>query len=704
MIQNGTDGVYIVFQDSSDGAYWHVFTQRVLDDGSTPWGDSGFRLVPGTTGEGQVNVRGALDGLGGLVAVFEDYSNSSTQGANIVAQRVHPDGSLLWGTVGAQVCAQANIQYNPVLAATGDGGLVCVWTDYRNDATYGHDLYRQKLDAYGNYQWYQHGTSLAITAGNQEVPIGVADGDGGLFVAWRDNRDYAENGYDIYAVRLLFDGTVIGTTGRAVVTAPGHQYPGDIEPDGHGGAWISWQDYRTDSYDSDDTYVQKMSSGCRADWSDNGLIAGGGDGSQYESRLARDAYGDVYVVWRDNRNGYSDIYGQLISASGSRKWSYYGVPLSRASFNQDHPVPVAVPGGCFVAWQDTRAYSTSDIFAQRIDRSGHLGDPAPAMTRAADAPNDQGGLVELGWTASYLDAYGEAGVDAYTVWRRNGDAKDETTASAAEISERLGAGIEDVRALLDAGWILSDEIEPYELAEYGCLAESFGDSTAVATPVTEYMVMAHDGAYMWSTEVVAAWSVDNLSPGTPLSLAAAMVGTDAHLNWTASGVDDADLSLYNVFRADTPLFSPGAGSFVGSSETDAFVEAGLAGGDWYYRVTAVDVHGNESPASNAAPVRSLTAAQDLPGAFVVRGAYPNPFNPSTSIRFDLPTASRTRVEVLDMRGRRVRALLDADLGGGAQAVRWDGRDDGGRLMPSGTYFVRVRAGARIESVKLMLAK
>ena len=68
---------------------------------------------------------------------------------------------------------------------------------------------------------------------------------------------------------------------------------------------------------------------------------------------------------------------------------------------------------------------------------------------------------------------------------------------------------------------------------------------------------------------------------------------------------------------------------------------------------------------------------------------PNPFDAEISVQWSLAAPGRVRVAVFDVRGRRVASLLDATRPAGGGVVRWDARDDGGRLVMSGIYFVRV---------------
>jgi hypothetical protein len=71
---------------------------------------------------------------------------------------------------------------------------------------------------------------------------------------------------------------------------------------------------------------------------------------------------------------------------------------------------------------------------------------------------------------------------------------------------------------------------------------------------------------------------------------------------------------------------------------------------------------------------------------------PNPFRATTTVRFDLAREARVTVEIVDVAGRVVRRLADANLGAGRRTVSWDGRDEEGRTVASGVYLMTVRAG------------
>jgi flagellar hook assembly protein FlgD len=65
--------------------------------------------------------------------------------------------------------------------------------------------------------------------------------------------------------------------------------------------------------------------------------------------------------------------------------------------------------------------------------------------------------------------------------------------------------------------------------------------------------------------------------------------------------------------------------------------------------------------------------------------YPNPFNPSTSIEFTVPREMEARLELYDVRGRRVRNLYSGRVTAGLTTIEWDGLDDRGMAVASGVY-------------------
>ena len=84
-------------------------------------------------------------------------------------------------------------------------------------------------------------------------------------------------------------------------------------------------------------------------------------------------------------------------------------------------------------------------------------------------------------------------------------------------------------------------------------------------------------------------------------------------------------------------------------------------------------------------------ATKLPEQFSLHQNFPNPFNPETTVRFDLPEAGAVAIRVTDMSGRHVRQLLGGEMPAGSHRFIWNGQDDYGRPAESGVYFITLRA-------------
>jgi len=94
-------------------------------------------------------------------------------------------------------------------------------------------------------------------------------------------------------------------------------------------------------------------------------------------------------------------------------------------------------------------------------------------------------------------------------------------------------------------------------------------------------------------------------------------------------------------------------------------------------------------------------AQEVPMIARITGVSPNPFNPSTTIFFEMPVAGRVRVEIFGLDGRLLRTLADESYSAGSMELTWDGRDQTGRALGSGAFVCRLQTG-RINDVRTLL--
>jgi len=103
------------------------------------------------------------------------------------------------------------------------------------------------------------------------------------------------------------------------------------------------------------------------------------------------------------------------------------------------------------------------------------------------------------------------------------------------------------------------------------------------------------------------------------------------------------------------------------------------------------------------------AHSNIPAGFELDQNFPNPFNPSTTIRFTVPevnSGANVELTVYDLLARKVRTLVDAQVGAGVVEVMWDGKDQFGRDVSSGVYFYRlgVNRGKWTKTRKMLLLR
>jgi hypothetical protein len=185
--------------------------------------------------------------------------------------------------------------------------------------------------------------------------------------------------------------------------------------------------------------------------------------------------------------------------------------------------------------------------------------------------------------------------------------------------------------------------------------------------------------------------VDNLSPVTPAPFTGSYAAGAAALHWQPNR--EPDLVGYRLYRGTSASFATGPASLVAAVEDTSYVDG--VGEPYWYKLTAVDVHGNESPVATLLPSGALAVDDARPAALAL-AAQPNPARSVTTLRFALPRAGAVRLALYDAGGRRVRTLVEGARAAGEHVALWDLRDDAGRSVGAGLYFATLEAeGARV---------
>jgi PKD domain/FlgD Ig-like domain len=161
----------------------------------------------------------------------------------------------------------------------------------------------------------------------------------------------------------------------------------------------------------------------------------------------------------------------------------------------------------------------------------------------------------------------------------------------------------------------------------------------------------------------------------------------------STGSDGWPIVEYNWDFGDST-----AGS--GMSVVHAYSEPG----DYVLQLCTMDLLGIQQCATKTVNVVFGTGNDPVPIQVRLYPAHPNPFNPSTTLSFDVASTSEVKILIIDVRGRKVRQLVQRRYDAGTHSVVWDGRDDSGMRMQSGAYLVRLVVGSETRSGRLVLLK
>lgn len=169
----------------------------------------------------------------------------------------------------------------------------------------------------------------------------------------------------------------------------------------------------------------------------------------------------------------------------------------------------------------------------------------------------------------------------------------------------------------------------------------------------------------------------------------------------SNGAVGADAEVHNVMIY-------GQAGNGGKSAFLAFDPMALNTVPSYYWIGAYPYNGGLSPLMSALSwtrgVVSTDQEISLPSEFALKGNYPNPFNPSTSIVYSIGMNSNVNVRIFSLLGEEIATLFNGDVNPGNHEVRWNGVDKSGAKVASGMYIYRVEANNIALTGKMMLMK
>lgn len=708
---DGAGGAFIVWRDFRSGTEYDIYAHHIHASGvlDPTWPTDGAVLCSAPRNQDQPLA--LADGFGGLLVVWED-SRSGTS-LDVYAHRILATGmpAAGWPSDGVAVCDDAATQYSPSAIVDGSGGLIVEWQDTRNGGTFdAQDAYVQRVLGNGSIGpgWSHNGQPLITAPGSQSEIRLASDGQAGAVAVWSDARPGAQG---VYAQRILSDGSIASgwpADGLPVAADPVvDEGGGCIASDGVGGVIIAWHDYRSAN---NDIYAQRLNGDgtVSTGWPAGGVNLCRAYGNQTSPVIVTDGAGGAFIGWHDERsyafplNSGTDLYVQHVLSDGTLDARWGGLAaqaLCTATSTQANPVAASDgTGGSIWAWWDGRHSATAwDLYAQHLGVDGSYLMPdsdAPRLNKPRDVPGDQGGHVSLTWSCE-LDLRGLREVTGYRVWRRV------AAETASEVSDPPGALGPTSRPAYDSRMTRSDvgggityweaiaTLPTEQILHYGFTASTTQDSTVEGNPFTAFFVTALTGDpfVFYQSNVDSGYSVDNLPPRTPVGFAGSHDDGITRLHWWPN--EEADFASYLLYRGPSPDFVPDVTNALRSTLDTGYVDA--ADRVYYYKLAAMDIHGNVSAYAMTRPTGTAGVGEGGESSFALWGAIPNPARGRPlMVEFTLPSDAPAALRLFDFGGRLLLTEPVGLLGPGRHSI-----DLGQRVrLAQGLYVLVLQRGDR----------
>ena len=329
---------------------------------------------------------------------------------------------------------------------------------------------------------------------------------------------------------------------------------------------------------------------------------------------------------------------------------------------------------------------------------------APLIVGIDDVDNDQGRQVRITYErANDDDPAAASPVLQYEIYRRIDPLPTSPFAAAESVEDRIararsGGMISDA-SVLELGWDFVGLLPSAGTYNYTTVSPTLLDSTVTyGQHWSVFFIRAatSDPFTFFDSPPDSGYSLDNIPPTLlVIELEPELVA------WEPAPEPDVD--HYDVYGSLAPGLG-GSGELVLLGTTTS-TSLDLTGQPFYseFCVTASDEAGNEgTPACVSYTATGIPSVHTHDSLSLV--ASPNPFNPSTSVRFTLPTSSPVQLSIHDTRGALVRALVNTHHTAGPHAVVWDGMNNAGQPLASGVYFARLTTDYGSLHRKLVLLK
>ena len=535
------------------------------------------------------------------------------------------------------------------------------------------------IDSLGDTLWTR---TYGDTAINRLYALELTD-DGGYVLAGSMSYTTPDYNYDAWIVRIAANGDTLWTR---TYGGNGHQSVYCIESTGDGG-FIMGGEWHTGD-DPQDAWLVRIDSNGDTLWT----RCYGGDGYDEIRKIRHTSDGGFVMVGYNKPSATErhDTWLVRIDNMGDTLWTRtFAGPYFDAAWD----VACTADGGFIIAGDiDVSGYSNTRGRLIRTDADGHVlwentYHQGGSATFSAVQPAANGGFIIAGTSFDYRIG----SKDGWLVYTDSVGQMIRAPTYGGSALEKFNA----FQSTIDGGFILVGGSGYYDSTGFnGWLVRtqyveniSPGPFSLLNPPIDSIMVRIEDS--IWDT-VTFAWT--------------SAIDTD----------DDSVLYILETSSESGALFPPLVYTIDTSTSlipNFAFLLKSMALDTFHvnWDVSAWDTKGGYARASNGPGTFTFIfeyvgdveddEQSDIPKTYTLHPAYPNPFNPSTTLRYELPHAAQVTLTIYDLLGREVATLVDDYIQPGTNEIAWDAGSH-----PSGIYLARFATPGYSKTIKLVLLR
>ncbi|MCP4632913.1 MAG: T9SS type A sorting domain-containing protein [candidate division Zixibacteria bacterium] len=612
------------------------------------------------------------------------------------------------------------------IAATPNGFLHIFWHEdnpSNDDVHYGR--------SYGGDNWFSENGDYVLNIPDNDYvsPQGIdncVDKDGNIFVVWSED---APDINEIWLTKSTENGlTWSGFTDTIFVSNPNTvdepaNYP-SIAADRNGVLHCVWNQAEPVDRTSEIHYSRSFDSG--ESWSgrdaDLYISSPGVDYASFPD-IACDVWGNIFVVWRQATGTDSSQIHYLVSHDGGDTWNngqdnVIGYPMK---FTLDPEIAIDPVGNLHVVWRGSMDLISPihyEIYYTGSDDNGLSWNGIDSFRRISyrqasgnsthnqEIACDRYGNIFVVWQEEQIGLNSEihlsTSTDMGTTW--SGENGDEIISFPDGEQGYRPFPVGDMEGNIHVVWTEFNGSTPDNYEVHYSRSDPYGYTTPGQLglyPINAPILVPQGGIMQFSIAVVNNTEMSGTATGW-LGLKLPGGGVVDSLSAADISLDGGDVAIFDSLNLAVPGSAP-LGVYTMYAKLGFYPNFVIAE-DSFQFIVDVGVEG-----SNEWLVTGF--GKQIPGDGYVPSttginvkAYPNPFNASTTIEFDLPRPSQVTVTVYNLLGENIRSLVDGDESTGKHAIIWDGKDASGKPVASGVYFYRFEVSDHSETKKMLLLK